>query len=68
MIMSFVKKIAPYITISNAREWESDSEKWMYVTEIITSADIEYDPHDDEVERMVNHIESQFEKLLENNP
>lgn len=65
--MTFVERTARVITLENARAWQAYPEKWVFVTGLISDCDIGYDPHGDNVERMVRSIENRFEKLLKGN-
>lgn len=64
MSKRFNEKIAPFITKENAEAWNATDEKWIFVTDLITSADIGYDPHGNNIDRMVRYIEIRFEKIL----
>lgn len=61
----FKRNVDPFLTKENALKWEATDEKWLFVTdEIITAADIDYDPHGNNIDRMVRYIEIRFEKIL----
>lgn len=63
---NFKEQIKPFITRQNAQEWSNDPEQWLYVTNLLVDADIEYNPHGDDVDRMVDYIENEFEQILKN--
>jgi len=56
-------KLRPYITTENARDWEADSEKWIFATAII-GQEIAYEPHGLNIEMYVAWVEREFGKLL----
>lgn len=62
--MTFNEKTERVITRQNALEWKSSSERWMFVTDLITACGISYDLHGANIERRVRSIENRFEKLL----
>ena len=59
-------KMLPAMTLENAKAWYATSEKYVFVTDLMSAQDIEYDPHSLFVERFVNNVESRFEELLVN--
>lgn len=61
---TFVQRTASVITEANANAWINDPEKWMFVTDLINECDIGYDPHGDNIDRMVRSIENRLSKLL----
>ena len=62
---TFVERTQGIITLENARAWQATGEKWMFVTDLILSCGIDYDPHGANIERMVRSVEWRFRKLLE---
>jgi hypothetical protein len=67
--MTFTEKTAHLITLANARAWHASPEQWCFVTDnIITAADVGYDPHGGNIDRMVASVERRFEKLLAASP
>jgi hypothetical protein len=57
--MSFRDRVATYLTLENAKEYESKTDKWLWVVDnILDPADITT------TEGRVNWIEDQFDLLL----
>lgn len=54
------------ITDENALAWYETPEKWIFCTDLLAEADIEYDPHGNVVERLVNSLERRLERQLTN--
>lgn len=57
-------RVTPVLNLDNARAWFRETEKWIFVTGLLHDADINYNPHGDSVERYVQTIEREFDRIL----
>ncbi len=58
------ERVLPVLTLNNARAWFRETEQWIFVTGLLHDAGIDYDPHADSVERYVQVIEREFDRIL----
>lgn len=56
--------LAPILTMDKAREWEATSEKWIFVTDMISACNVGYDPHGDKIEKLVSKVEAVYSDFL----
>ena len=62
--LTFNQRTERVITEAHAKAWIEDEEKWLYVTDLINQCNIGYDPHGNNVDRMVASIEYRLSMLL----
>lgn len=57
-------RVAPVLTLNNARAWFRETEKWIFVTGLLRDVGIDYAPHANSVGRYVHRIEREFDRIL----
>jgi hypothetical protein len=55
---TFAEKIQPILTLQNAQEWATESERFLFVTSLIEECDLRWTP------ARVEYIETMFEQFL----